>query len=201
MGRLAAGAKSRIEELPEVTRRKVISALLEGKSLRKVAEIAGISHTQVALYKNTIFAETLREAEQLQSIQQLAKPDSVRFDSVSDTTKLTENLIKTSPFRERLEKLWVRTDRALDKAEKAVRVVKDSQGNVVDIAEDLGAIAPLLNQAHKNVALLGKATGELIEAPQIQVGVQVVMPAAPAATPATIEREAPTYTIALQKPR
>ena len=97
--------------------------------------------------------------------------------------------------------MWVRTDRALDKAEKAVRVVKDSQGNVVDIAEDLGAIAPLLNQAHKNVALLGKATGELIEAPQIQVGVQVVMPAAPAATPATIEREAPTYTIALQKPR
>lgn len=69
-----------------------------------------------------------------------------------------------SIFRQRLEKLYGRVERTLDKAEEA---------------NELGVVAPLLNQAHKNVELLGKATGELADATAPQVSIQVICPSAP----------------------
>ena len=201
MPRLASGAKSKIDELPEAERSKVINALLAGKSLREVAKLSGISHVQVAAYKRTVMAPAMRTAMQLQSIQQDKKPNN---KPNSELANLTREVIKASPFRERLEKLWQRTDNAIERAENAVRVVKDKDGNIVDIAEDLSALAPLLNQAHKNVAILGKATGELVEAAPVNVAIQIVMPATPQQPEADVidvEAEAPTYTLSLEKPR
>ncbi len=65
-----------------------------------------------------------------------------------------------SLFRQRLEKLHRRVDGALDRAESAVRVVK-VDGKLAAVGPDLSPIAPLLSQAHKNLEMLGRSTGEL----------------------------------------
>jgi hypothetical protein len=68
--------------------------------------------------------------------------------------------VTASPFRDRLEQLWGRTDRALTQAEQD---------------KELSVIAPLLNQAHKNVELLGRVTGEL-EVASPMIAIQIVCP-------------------------
>jgi hypothetical protein len=74
--------------------------------------------------------------------------------------------------------LWGRTDRALDRAEGAVRVVTDREtGELVAVGPDVAAIAPILNQAHRNIEMLGKVTGELEAAAAVQVAIQIVVPA------------------------
>jgi hypothetical protein len=60
-------------------------------------------------------------------------------------------------FRERLETTWSRIEGAMDKAQRAVRTRED--GTVED--RSLSALPPLFNQAHRNLELLGRATGEL----------------------------------------
>jgi hypothetical protein len=65
-----------------------------------------------------------------------------------------------SLFRQRLEKLHARVDKALERAEVAVRVVNQG-GRLVAAGADLAPLAPLLSVAHKNLEMLGWATGEL----------------------------------------
>src|SRR5215469_12381261 len=60
-------------------------------------------------------------------------------------------------FRTRLETTWDVIQGAMDKARRAVRTNED--GTVED--RSLSALPPLLNQAHRNLELLGRATGEL----------------------------------------
>jgi hypothetical protein len=60
-------------------------------------------------------------------------------------------------FRERLETTWSRIEGAMDKAQRAVRTHED--GTVED--RSLSALPALFNQAHRNLELLGRATGEL----------------------------------------
>jgi hypothetical protein len=60
-------------------------------------------------------------------------------------------------FRERLETTWDAIQDAMDKAQRAVRTRED--GTVED--RSLSAMPPLFNQAHRNLELLGRATGEL----------------------------------------
>jgi hypothetical protein len=82
-------------------------------------------------------------------------------------------------FRERLEKLWQRADRTLDKAEAAVRVSEDHEGNAVFGARDITPIAPLLNAAQKSLELLGRATGELEPEGRQSFAIQIICPQAP----------------------
>lgn len=72
----------------------------------------------------------------------------------------------SSPFRPRLEQLWGVAERTLKRAEDA---------------ENLPAVAPLMAQAHKNLELLGRATGELAERDAPTVNVIVVCPSGPTA--------------------
>ena len=60
-------------------------------------------------------------------------------------------------FRARLETTWDAIQGAMDKAQRAVRTHED--GTVED--RSMSALPPLLNQAHRNLELLGRATGEL----------------------------------------
>lgn len=66
-----------------------------------------------------------------------------------------------SLFRAELEKLRCRINRGLDKAESM---------------DDLAPLAPLLNQAHKNLEILGRATGELESSPGSAMSIQIVVP-------------------------
>jgi hypothetical protein len=161
-----------IENLPEVQRKKVVDALISGVSLRKVGEMAGCSVTAVMAYKKRVVKPALRTAHQVQHFQAVTSLDSQRFQ---EHAALTRDIVQASPFRERLEKLWDRADKALDKAENAVRTrVVDG----VEVWEEQGlqAIAPLLNQAHKNVELLGRVTGELEVAAGSNIAIQIVLP-------------------------
>ena len=76
---------------------------------------------------------------------------------------------------ERLEKLWNRVDRNLDKAKNAVRT-RTIDGVEVWEEQGLAAIAPLMNQAHKNLELLGKVTGEIETSAGANVAIQIVLP-------------------------
>ena len=183
MGRLADGAHSKIEQLPETQRKKVVDAILEGQSLRSIAKLAGISHVQVALYKQRVILPAVRAARKVHALQQLEKPNKPTSVSVGEQANLTREIVAVSPFRERLEKLWVRTDRALDKAESAVKTVKVN-GEDVAVGQDLTPMAPLINQGHKNLELLGRVTGELEVKSAANIAIQIVMPSsAPSVVP------------------
>lgn len=183
-----------IDNLPEAKRKIALDALLEGKSLRAVAKIVGVSHQAVHDYKRRVVLPAIKTAQQLQSFQSLDRPDSVK---AVHHTALTRDIVQASPFQERLEKLWLRADRSLDKAENAVRT-RTIDGVEVWEEQGLQAIAPLLNQAHKNVELLGRVTGELEAPAAANIAIQIVMPSAVA--PPT-EANVQTIEIGLPKRR
>lgn len=136
-------------------------------------------------YKKRVVKPALRLAQKVQSFQQFESVDSVQ---VTQHTALTRDIVQASPFRERLENLWNRTQKAADRAEKAVRVVKDQEsGELVPVGPDVSAIAPILNQAHKNVELLGRVTGELQEnTGRANVAIQIVIPNAAERNPGPV---------------
>jgi hypothetical protein len=183
--------RSFIDELPEVQRREVVDALLAGKSLRQVGKIAGCSHSVIQDYKRRTLLPALRQAQEVQAFQPL--PPTNR-EALQQQARLTKDIIQASPFKDRLEKLWDRTDKALDRAESAVRVVLDEDtGKLVAVGPDVSAIAPLLNQAHKNVELLGRVTGELEVAAGSNIAIQIVLPQV--ASPPSGAESAPAYEV------
>jgi hypothetical protein len=108
-------------------------------------------------------------------------PDSPRKEQVEHlATQALLGAPALSMFRQRLEKLHACADRALDRAETSVRVVKDERGRLVAVGADLSPIAPLLNQAHKNLEMLGRATGELELVGGPSLSIQIICPSAPA---------------------
>ena len=163
-----------IENLPEAQRKKVLDALITGVSLRKIGEMAGCSVTAVMAYKKRVVKPALKLAHQVQSFQQVDSIDSVK---VASHAALTRDIVQASPFAARLEKLWQRVDKSLDKAESAVRT-KTIDGVEVWEEQGLQAIAPLMNQAHKNLELLGRVTGELEVAAVSNIAIQIVLPQA-----------------------
>ena len=90
---------------------------------------------------------------------------------------LTREIVQASPVRERLEFLWDTTQSGVKAARDAVRVTYDEMGNEVSIAQDLSALAPLLNQGHKSIEILGKLTGELRDTTGPSLTLNIVCPA------------------------
>jgi transposase len=177
--------RSFIDELPEVQRRQVVDAILEGKSSRYIAKIAGCSHSVVNQYRRRTVLPAIQKAQQVQAFQPLPR---TTLEALQQQTVLTREIVQASPFRDRLEKLWQRTEKAADRAERAVRVVKDEKsGELVPVGPDVSAIAPILNQAHKNVELLGRVTGELQEnTGRANVAIQIVIPNAAERNPGPV---------------
>jgi hypothetical protein len=82
---------------------------------------------------------------------------------------------------ERHQQIWDKTWAAVERAENAVRVVRDKKtGELLPVGEDVTAIAPLLNQAHRNIEILGAVTGEIKNGGNSgpSVAIQIVCPAA-----------------------
>ena len=149
-----------IDKLPETKRQQVINAILEGKSLREVAVLAGVAHTAIARYKRCVVTPAIRQSQKVAAFEQLTTTAVEQTQAVAIGTR---NIIACSPFRAQLASLKERTERALDKVER-----DDKR---------LALMAPLIAQGHKNVELLGRATGELEQAAGPQIAVQIVIPA------------------------
>ena len=122
-----------IDKLPEVQRQRVVAALLQGQSLRKAASLAGVSHTQVAKYKNRVLAPTLRAAEKLQAIHIVADSDDP--STVSPAT-LTKAAIAAEPIRSRIALHQQTIDRSIKTAEEG----KDARAIAALIRTDLSGL-------------------------------------------------------------
>jgi hypothetical protein len=57
-----------------------------------------------------------------------------------------------------------------------VKVVPDEDGNLCAVGKDLSVMAPLLAQAHKNLEILGRATGELEPQGGQSLAIQIICP-------------------------
>jgi hypothetical protein len=148
-----------IDQLPEAQRKKVVDALLAGTALRKVAVLAGVSHTQVAAYKRKVILPALQTARKVQDLNR------VSGDVVGDTRNaiaLTQAVIQADPFIARAKAL--EEDRARIKAKAEEK-------------EDLRAWSSLDKNDLSNLELHARLAGRLNDTPQTQVAIQIVCPA------------------------
>jgi hypothetical protein len=74
---------------------------------------------------------------------------------------LTQELVKSNLFLERAQILWNECLEGVKDAKDAVKVHRKADGAVVFDGRDFAAFAALLNQAHRNLELYGRATGAL----------------------------------------
>lgn len=169
----------------------IIRRIIDGLSIRQV--IAGVvppvSEMTVHRYKSKVIMPILAKAGQREGLHIREKDDFVPpvplgvplasgGNVVERVTSEALNRPVLSVFRQRLEKLNGIIDRTLNKAESSVRIATDKDGNQVVVGADIGVMAPLLNQAHKNVEMLGRATGELEPQGGGSVSIQILCPAA-----------------------
>ncbi len=156
-------------------RQKIIDALVAEQPYRDIAiwTVPPVSTAALFRFKRKALAE-------LAGIPKRSETAPI-YDSgganVTGSVSRTALTAQSSPFRSRLEQMWGRAERSMDRAETAVRVTMDKEsGEYLVAGQDVAAIAPLMAQAHKNLELLGRATGELASTEQNVTNVMVVMP-------------------------
>ena len=199
---------SSVETHPQ--RQYIDVLIVGGMSLRKIGQSVTppVSPMVLQRYKKLqgIVGARVKDKLEDQKIQQLTgvalQPiqNDTKIASVPDVVPLngeTEIVMRPHSLRERQEALGRRIERALDRAEKAVDVTKDKDGNIVHVADSLRPLAPLMREAHRNIELQGAISGELAHATQQTVAVQIVtnhfhaaappVPPVPASVPPQLE--------------
>lgn len=181
------GQPYRVDSHPQ--KNKIVQMIIDGRSVRDIAKAVSppIDFNAIQRYKVNVIKPVLDRAHDTNRIligEGQTKPAPEPLSRDTNAIQMATQAIKDAPvlsiFRQRLEKLHGRIDRSLDKAETAVRVTFDKEsGEEVVIGADLGVIAPLLNQAHKNLEILGRATGELEPSGGAGVSIQILCPSAP----------------------
>jgi hypothetical protein len=169
--------KNSIDQLSEAHRQKVLDALLAGKSTVDVARIANCTKQTVIEYREKVLLPAVKTAKSIQSLTLAnlaadnlhASVGNHPKDDMATTVRLTKDHIRSSPFLERLEKVWNRVDSALDHSGPE--------------SDRFPLHAALINQAHKNLELLGRVTGELESEKTPSVAIQIVIPNNSAAQP------------------
>lgn len=146
---------SAVESHPQ--RQKIIDGILSGMSVRKVAASISpaLDFNVIQRYKHSVVKPVL--------LRKLSENKSVNAVSRDATQMAIRAEVVQSPVRDRVEKLWSRIERGLDKAE-------DLPGGAIS-----PFLAPLLSQAHKNVELQGTLSGELQQAGSTNIQVQLVV--------------------------
>jgi hypothetical protein len=151
-------------------RKLIIDALVAGRSACSVAKAFGISPSAVNRYRTLVILPAIAQSQPSPDQHPIPAPfthlstipsSTPAPTKIPDSTAIAsqrEDLTRTSPVRSRLESLWSRTDRGLDKLE--------------DKPSDL---APLINAGTRQVELLAKLTGEL-QAGDPSIAIQIVMP-------------------------
>lgn len=163
----------------------IVKRFMAGHSLRAVGEglIPPISQMALHRYKVNVIKPILRRAEATERIV-LGEPEVkqalIPLTDSPSAVKLATQAIKDAPvvsiWREKVNALIGRTERTLDKAEAAVRMQRDEDGNEVFAAPDLAVMAPLINAGWKGLEILGRATGELEPQGGTGISIQIVLP-------------------------
>jgi hypothetical protein len=148
-----------IDGLPQAQRQKVIDALLAGQSLRKVAKLAGVSHTVVDDYKRKVFTPTLNAAQKLNAVKELAQSPQ---EQVVATTTLTRAVLHSDPLLARIAEHQQTVDAAI--------------GFACD-NEDPKSVAALISTDLKGLELHARLTGRLESQQGPSVAIQIVCPA------------------------
>src|SRR5579872_1693452 len=90
---------------------------------------------------------------------------------------------RVNPFIERAHLLWAECLQGIADAKNAVSTVTDEDGNEKVRGRDFSVLAPILNQAHRNLELFGKGAGYLATdnpAGNVQQAITVTINMAPA---------------------
>jgi hypothetical protein len=174
-----------VDSYPE--KQKIVDGILAGKSVRAVAKsvVPPIQFNAIQRYKTNVVIPMLQRAEKISATMHPVVPLSADPVALQGAREAIQDAPTVSLFRHRLEKLYRRVDRALDRAETAVRVI-EKDGKLVAAGADLGPIAPLLSAAHRNLEMLGRATGELEPAGSASMSIQIICPAAGSSEPPRI---------------
>ena len=169
-------------------KQKIIDGILSGMTTRAISSfvVPPIPHSAVQRYKVSVIKPMLERASVseriLNSVPGL-KDKPMDLSNAPPEVQAVQQAIQDAPvlslFRKRHEKVWGVVERTMAKAEAAVRVQRDEDGNEVFAGPDLGVMAPILNQAHKSIEILGRATGELEPQGGQGVSIQIICPAAP----------------------
>ena len=166
-----------VDSHPE--KQKIVDGILAGKSVRAVAKsvVPPMEFNAIQRYKVSVIKPLLARAEKISATMHPVVPLSENPVTLQVAREAIQDAPTVSLFRHRLEKLHRRVDRALDRAETAVRVT-EKDGKLVAAGADLGPIAPLLSQAHRNLEMLGRATGELEPQGASSMQIQIICPPA-----------------------
>ena len=170
-----------IETHPQ--RKAIIDRILAGMPVRAVCNglVPPVSPMSVQRYKANVVKPVLARATEdnrlvRSDLTTKKAPEPLESDTavVQAVQGIIAEAAPLSLVRSRMAKVGARLDRVLDRAETAVRTVRDEDGNEVPIGPDLAVLAPLINQEHKHIELWGRISGELEHTNQPTINIQVV---------------------------
>jgi hypothetical protein len=139
----------------------VKEALASGKSLTKIAALAGVSRQAVGLYRRKHFEPALQTAAKAYMFDKIAANIGASSAEVAQAGRLANSLAAANPLVERSEALWQEAWTALQDAKRAVSTVTDSAGKEHIRGRNFSVIAPLINAAAKSLELFGRGSGYL----------------------------------------
>jgi hypothetical protein len=153
-------------------KKRIIDELILGRPVRNIADsvVPRLPFSVIQRYKTIVIKPMLARLQAQGESYLNGEPTTVeRFNPVTAdlaTARNTAQSIMDAPqasiFRQRLEALHGRIDRNLDRAEASPAL--------------FASVPALLGQAHKNVEMLGRATGELEQSAGSGVSIQIVCP-------------------------
>lgn len=160
-----------VDEHPQ--KHRIVKELIAGRPVRHIADslVPPVPFSAIQRYKTNVIKPMLARAEAENRILNGNSAQLVPFVPLTpdkQAAQAVQQSIQDAPvlslFRQGLEDLRVRIGKNLDKAESNDKF--------------FGVIPALANQAHKNLEILGRATGEL-ESTGTGVSIQIVCPWAP----------------------
>lgn len=157
-----------VDQHPE--KAKIVEQIIAGLPTRTIAVsvFPPLHFNAIQRYRTCVVRPMLARAEHENRIviggngkKRALTPLSRDPKAIQTVQQSIQDAPALSIFRQRLETLHGRIDRGLDRAEAE---------------KDISPLAPLLNQAHKNLEMLGRATGELEQSTGTGVSIQIVCP-------------------------
>lgn len=149
-------------------RPQIEQLLLEGTAYKRIQERYGISPAAICRHQKGghLLPMVARKHETA-----VAKQEAEREDVITS----------------RLESLYDTVETGIADAKRAVRTVRDPKtGEEMPVGRDFTPLAQLVNQGHRNIELLARATGRFSDAPTSQTACVLILP--PAERPSQTER-------------
>lgn len=170
-------------------RDEIIDALLAGKSLRQVGQMAGISATAVQHYKNNILMPSLEKAGKLAKIEKITQQavlEDLNPKRIEELTKAIATVGEHSIWRDRQEKLGTIGLDSLDQA----RAKALETGDFGQVWQGLNACNRTQEIDGKARRILGDDGGASVKVDQmflILPRIELAEPEAPAAEQPAID--------------